>query len=169
MILFAVGKIVSGFGLKGFVKVQPATHSPGRLKELHEVFLGKSEDDAVAYVVDDVILNNRGVFLKFRSVNDRSASDQLRGNFVFVDSRNVSRPEEGSHFVHDLLGCTVTTTGGRVLGVIGDILKLPAQDVWVVRDGAKEYMIPAVGEFVQKVDTQNRSVVVRLIEGLIEE
>jgi 16S rRNA processing protein RimM len=169
MNLFAVGKIVSGFGLKGFVKVQPSTQSPGRLKELREVFLGRSADDAIAYVVEDVILNNRGVFVKFLTVNDRTSSELLRGNFLFVDSHNVASPEAGSHFVHDVLGCTVTATDGRVLGVVEDIWKLPAQDVWVVRNGGKEHLIPAVGEFIQEVDTKNRRVVVRLIEGLIED
>ena len=55
---------------------------------------------------------------------------------------------------------------GRVLGRVDDILTLPANNVYVVRGGEREIMIPAVGQFIVRTAPQEGFLEVRLIEGL---
>ena len=48
-----------------------------------------------------------------------------------------------------LMGMEVRdAASGAVLGQIADILTLPANNVYVVRGGARELMIPAVDQFI---------------------
>ncbi len=56
----------------------------------------------------------------------------------------------------------------RVVGILADVLKLPANDVWVVRSGEKEILIPAVKEFIESVDEARKRIVIHVIEGLLE-
>ena len=53
-----------------------------------------------------------------------------------------------------------------VLGKVADILTLPANNVYVVKGGPRELMIPAVDEFVPKVDIDGGYMLVNMIEGL---
>jgi ribosomal 30S subunit maturation factor RimM len=45
---------------------------------------------------------------------------------------------------------------------------MPAQDIWVIRHEGKLNLIPAVKKFIKTIDTQNRKIVIELIEGLID-
>lgn len=58
----------------------------------------------------------------------------------------------------------------RLIGEVTDVWQHTAQDIYVVRrpDG-REALIPAVGDFVQRVDIAARRIYIRPIPGLIEE
>jgi 16S rRNA processing protein RimM len=45
---------------------------------------------------------------------------------------------------------------------------LPANDVWVVADGKKEILMPAIKEVIRLVDVNGRTVVIRPLEGMLE-
>ena len=53
-----------------------------------------------------------------------------------------------------------------VLGQIADILTLPANNVYVVRGGARELMIPAVDQFIAEVNVDEGYLRVNMMEGL---
>ena len=54
------------------------------------------------------------------------------------------------------------------VGEVTGIEQGPAQDLWVVSDGARERLIPAVPEIVITVDLRARRVVIRPPEGLLD-
>ena len=60
------------------------------------------------------------------------------------------------------------TDEGREVGRVTRIEQSAAQDLWVVGDGARECLIPAVAEIVLEVDMAARRVVIRPPEGLLE-
>ena len=53
-----------------------------------------------------------------------------------------------------------------MLGKLEDVLTLPANNVYVVRGGEREWMIPAVPEFIAETNVQEGYVRVNLMEGL---
>jgi 16S rRNA processing protein RimM len=167
--LYVVGKIVGCFGLKGDLKIQPITHSAERLKKLREVFLGTSPDESLAYHVEQVHLKQGLPLMKFVDVSDKTAAEPLVGKFIYVSEEDLDRPPQGKFFTHEIIGCEVWTTDDRHLGTVEEIYNYPAQDVWVVRNGMWEHMIPAVKEFIKVVDVAQRKIVIHAIEGLIQE
>lgn len=75
---------------------------------------------------------------------------------------------EGQYYECDLIGLAVSTQEGRPIGVLEEILDVPGNPVFVVRQGAKEILIPAAKELVSAVDMAARTMTVRLIDGLGE-
>ena len=55
---------------------------------------------------------------------------------------------------------------GQVLGKVADVLTLPANNVYVVRGGERELMIPAVPQFIAETNPEGGYLRVNLIEGL---
>jgi 16S rRNA processing protein RimM len=49
------------------------------------------------------------------------------------------------------------------------VYKFTAQDVWVVKNGTTEHLIPAVKEFVERVDVNTKTIIINPIEGLLNE
>ena len=75
--------------------------------------------------------------------------------------------EEGAFFLADIMGLEVWDADtGEVLGQIADILTPPASNVYVVKGGAAEHMIPAVPEFIVETNVDEGFIRVRLIEGM---
>ena len=166
--LYAVGKIVGCFGVNGFVKLRPMTHTLHRLEQLKKVFVGLEAEDAREFEVNAVEVRPKGVSMRFTGIDTRTPAELLIGRLVFVDEPDVRDPEKGSYFTHDIIGCEVWADDGHYVGTVGEIYRLPAQDVWEVRNGSAVNMIPAVKEFICRVDTKKKRIDVHLIEGLIE-
>ena len=53
-----------------------------------------------------------------------------------------------------------------MLGKVDDILTPPANNVYVVRGGKREIMIPAVDQFVKEINVDEGYMKVALIEGM---
>ena len=69
--------------------------------------------------------------------------------------------------IHDVIGLQVVDENDNSVGLVKDVLRMPAQDVYVIEQNGREWMIPAVKEFVVSVDVQSKTMKVRMIEGLI--
>ena len=54
------------------------------------------------------------------------------------------------------------------LGSIEDVLQFPQQRIFQVKKGFKEILIPAVADFIIKIDHTNRAVFVKTPEGLVD-
>ena len=166
--MYVVGKIMGCFGIRGYVKVLSYTHSPDRLKEGLEVFIGDSAGKSTRFSIEDVSLNRMRASVKLRGIDDRTSAENIVGNLMFVQEEEVAEAPEGSYFVHDIVGCDAWSEDETFLGTVEEVYKLPGHDLWAIRDGQKLHLVPAVKEFIRDVDTKKRRVTVRVIEGLIE-
>ncbi|MCL2004436.1 MAG: ribosome maturation factor RimM [Oscillospiraceae bacterium] len=106
------------------------------------------------------------LLLKLEGVDTREDAQALRGCVLYFDRAEASLPE-GTHFLSDLLGLTAVDPDGAEIGTLTEVLQPPAHDVYRITgpDGA-EHWVPAVPEFVKRLDIENRRVVVALIEGM---
>ena len=76
---------------------------------------------------------------------------------------------EGTYYIFDLIGLTVIDEDGARLGTLSDVIQNSAQDLYEVeRENKSKFLIPAVEEFILKIDLQEKTMTVRLIEGLME-
>jgi len=164
----AIGRIVKAHGTRGDVVVRPLTDMPDRFRKLRAAYLGVSAETARRVQIDRAAVEVRGVRLHIAGVPDRTEAARLTGHYLFVDRAQRIRLPKGRHFVHEIIGLTVVDQNGAVLGTVRDVMKMPAQDVYVITDGAREFMIPAVKEFILELDTTSRQVRVKLIEGMLE-
>lgn len=164
----AIGKVVKAFGIRGEVVVFPLTDSTRRFQRLRKVYIGKDASNARENDITGVRAGSRGVRMSFKGVADRTAAEQLVGGFLFVDERNRVVLPEGRYFVHELTGMAVIDQTGNRIGTLTEVLKMPANDIYVVDAHGREVMIPAVREFVKKIDVEAMVMVVHTIEGLVE-
>jgi len=73
------------------------------------------------------------------------------------------------YFECDLIGMTVENERGGEVGVLETILEIPNNQVFVVRRGTEEVLIPAAKSFVTAVNLARRRMTVCGIDDLIEE
>ena len=160
-----IGEIVAPFGLKGEVKVLPCTDFPERFEQLEEVFVAGDKVAGRMLEIEGIRPHKSGFLIKFAGIDDMSAAETLRGGELRISEAEMGPLDKGEYYVHDIIGLEAVTTDGEHLGKVKEILRSPAHDVYVT-DRA---MIPAVKEFVLSIDLDAGKMVVRSVEGLIQE
>ena len=106
------------------------------------------------------------VIIKFEGPTDVPSALSLRNAILYIDRSDVDLPE-GAFFLADIYGLEVRDAAtGEVLGKIADVLTLPANNVYVVKGGARELMIPAVPQFIAETNVEGGYLRVNLMEGL---
>jgi 16S rRNA processing protein RimM len=147
------------------VVVQPLTDFVERFHDLSEVFL--EGETANFYSVKSARIHQNSVLMRFDGIDSRTAAEELVGRFVSVAKSDLVDLPESTFFQFDIIGMQVCSEDGRLLGTIAEIIAMPANDLWRV-EGEVEFLLPAIAQVIVKVDTKERKVIVRLLEGLIE-
>jgi 16S rRNA processing protein RimM len=57
---------------------------------------------------------------------------------------------------------------GREIGKVEDVLKMPANDVLVVRSGDREVLLPVVKAVIKEVDAESGRITIVEMEGLLD-
>ena len=158
-----VGKITNVHGVMGEVRVQPWADSPDFLCRFKTLYVDKTH---WPIQVERARVHKHMVIIKFQGVTDVPSALAMRNAVLYIDRRDVQLPE-GSFFLADIMGLEVRDAqSGKVLGKVADILTLPANNVYVVRGGERELMIPAVPQFIAETNPEEGYLRVNLMEGL---
>ncbi len=161
MELLDAGRVVGTHGVRGEVRLDCWCDSPSFLKKVKTLYL-----DGEPLTVDSARPHKHLLLLKLRGIDTVEAAMAFRGKVLQFDKSSVPLPK-GRYYIEDLTGCAVVDEGtGKEIGTLTEVLRMPIQDVYVVEGEGREWMIPAVPEFVQKVDLDAGVIRVRVIEGM---
>ena len=143
-----VGQVTAAYGLEGAVKVLPLTDFSDRFDAGATLMLEGSE----RVVEWSRSLGVAGLVLKLRGIDNRTMAELCRGRYLELPEGAARPAGEGRYYHHEVVGLSVRSESGAVIGRIEEVLERPANDVWVSRDGRVEHLIPATKEAVLKVD-----------------
>ncbi len=158
-----IGRVLKPWSYRGEMKIEILTDFPDRFASLRQVYIG---DDAKPFSVERARLHGKSALFKLQSVDTTQAAEKLRDQLVYVAREDAVPLAPSQHYLYELVGLRVVTTDGKLLGEVVDVLDTGANDVYVVRDGVREILIPAIEDVVREIAVERGEMVVRLIEGL---
>ncbi|MCC7362840.1 MAG: 16S rRNA processing protein RimM [Dehalococcoidia bacterium] len=162
----AVGRVLRPHSLKGELRVQSFAASGVNLQVGGHVYLAgerrrilRARSDREAWI------------LKLQGLADRTAVEGFRGALLEVRDKDLRRDDDESYFIHELLGLRVVLSeDGRELGRVAEVLQPGGNDVYVVRDdGGREYLIPAVGPVIDRIDVGEGVMAITPLPGMVDE
>lgn len=163
-----VGQIERPFGVKGEVKVRSLSDVPGRFEALTHVSLVAKSGKTMETSVTHVRRTGTGFIVGLAGLTTPEDAGLWRGGLIQVPRGTMPALPDGQYYECDLVGIAVQTEQGQPIGVLEQIWELPGNHVFVVRQGAKEILIPAAKELVAAVDLERRVMTVHMIDGLGE-
>jgi 16S rRNA processing protein RimM len=165
-----VGRIVKPHGVQGEVVVEVLSDAAERFARGSTLEAGDPAADskgARRTLTVGSTRDDRGrLLVRFSEVRDRAEADAARGLLLSIARDDVAAPPEGHFYDWQLEGLAVEDEDGRRLGTFSRVEQAPAQDLWVVDTGDGEVMVPAVDEFVRRVDLEGGRIVLHVIPGL---
>jgi 16S rRNA processing protein RimM len=163
-----IGRVWRAHGTKGEVCVEPITDFPERFESLREVFI-KGENEAPRLVEIETLRWKGGLALvKLAGVDDRTGAGKLNGALMGVERGQVVPTGEDEYYHFDLIGCRVVDEQGGEVGVVEDVLRMPANDVLVVTGGGREMLVPTVKQVVKSVSIEDKLITIERIPGLLD-
>jgi 16S rRNA processing protein RimM len=167
--LVVIGQVTRPHGVRGELRVAPLTDDPRRFARVRECVLwDAARDRRDGYRVTAARMHGDAVLLSLAGCDSPEAARGLVGRLVALPRGDALPLPEGRFYAWQLEGCRVTTDDGHEVGTVARIESAGPQELWVVRDGEREHLIPAVPEIVAEVDLTARRVVIRPPQGLLE-
>ena len=167
----AVGRVLGAHGLRGEVKVESHTDFDSRFSPGKQFLVGNE----LAPVEIDSARPHKGIFLiYFREVTDRESAEELYDEWLYIPEESAMELDDGSYWVHDIVGLKAQTELGSQLGEVVDVLFTGANEVYIIRpeEGVnrnRDILIPALAEVIRGVDLEAGILTVRLQSGLLDE
>ena len=150
------GEIVTTHGVRGEVKVLSWLDSPEMLCEFDRCRIEGEE-----YVMDAVRVQKTCNLVKLRGVDTMEDAQKLRGKTMELYREDIS---DELIFAAELVDVEVFADGASI-GRIKEVLDYPGNSVYVVQ-GEREYLIPAVKEFILSTDLEKNQMQVKLLKGM---
>jgi 16S rRNA processing protein RimM len=164
----AIGKVLKPWGLKGAVKVYSYAESIESFLRISELWV-QGRDGTTSLPLEEARRHQKGILLKFKGRDRIEAVEDLVGLTLYMDKKELPRPEEDEYYWHELIGMEVCTEAGKSVGRLENILETGNHDVYVVKKGERETLIPAIRDVVREVDVAGRKMIIHAVEGLLKE
>jgi 16S rRNA processing protein RimM len=162
-----VGRIVRPHGHRGQVVVAPETDfGEERFAEGALVYTMRAGTMEALRVTASREFAGRWV-VGFDRLTTMNEAELWRGQELRIAESDLHALDDGTFYVHDLVGCRVETVSGRTVGTVGDVQVGPAAPVLVVQGPAGESLVPFVDAICRRVDLSAKVIVIDPPEGLL--
>lgn len=160
-----IGKIVSVFGLKGEVKVQPWCDSPQFICEFDTLYY----KSGTPVIIEKSRVAKNIAILKIKDIDTVEQAQAIRNRILYMNRDDIEL-EKGSYFIQDLVGLTVTNIDTQeTYGQITEVSKTGANDVYHIKSNdGKMYYIPAIPQVIMNVDLDSGVMTIKPLDGLFE-
>ena len=163
-----VGVIASTHGVRGEVKVFPTTDDASRFKKLKTVVLDISPEPVTLHIESVRFFKNM-VIIKFKEFQNLNEVERYKGKDLLIGRDQAVKLGPNENFIVDLIGLKVVTDEGEDFGVLKDVLKTGANDVYVIQGKeGKEYLFPAIKQCILNVDLESGTILVHIMDGLLD-
>lgn len=153
-VLIHLGRICGVHGVKGWLKVFSFTRPLEGILDYPYWIISTAGQNTRTIEIDDARKQGRGLQVKLAGIDSRTDAEHLIGFDIHVERSQLPAVKEGECYWIDLIGLSVQTEQGVLLGKISQIMETGANDVLVVH-GERERLIPYVhGHFIKAIDLE---------------
>ena len=157
--------VINTHGVRGDVKLESLCDTPAVLAGLKRVYFYEGGEYQEAKVLHSSVFKSF-VLASIEGVDDMDKAMAQKGKTLYA-AREDFKLKKGDYFIVDLIGLDIIDNlSGKVYGKITDVINRGASDIYVVKTEHGERMMPAVKEFVKRVDVES-GVYVEIIPGLL--
>ncbi|NLG86529.1 MAG: 16S rRNA processing protein RimM [Firmicutes bacterium] len=165
--LITIGQIASAHGVQGEMKLDLFTDFPERIYRLKDVYMVLADQVIGPYQVRGARLTGNRAIIALEGITSPETVKAYRGWELAITKDQVVPLPEGHYYYFQLVGLDVYSETGEYLGILKEVLPLPANDVYVVQTADKvEILLPATREVVRRIDLEAGRMVVHLLPGL---
>jgi 16S rRNA processing protein RimM len=159
------GRIAKPHGLKGELKFYPFLSNPDLYKEV-KIVVFENHDPKREIQIESFRGAKSPFIIKLKGWDSIESSNELRGTVLLAPREKLQILPEGQYYWFEIEGLEVYDIQGVYHGRVEEVMETGSNDVYVVRNGKKELLLPAIDWVVKKVDLEGNRLTFEFIEGL---
>jgi 16S rRNA processing protein RimM len=147
--LLLVAQVGGAHGVRGELKITTFTADPMALTGYRNLL---RQDGTPAVAIASARPVKGGLVARLKGVEDRNAAEAMRGLKLYITRDVLPEPEEDEFYLADLIGLTVETATGELLGKVKAVHDFGAGDLLEIqpKTGAS-WWLPFTREAVPEV------------------
>jgi 16S rRNA processing protein RimM len=166
--LLLMGEVIRPHGLEGLLRIKSYAESEESFLGAEMVFLQKGSAEPREYAVTSVRPHKNVHLLKLRGVDSLEEAEELKGAKILIGKDTLNSKGRNEYFWYELIGLEVYLSRGEYVGKIKHILPTGSNDIYVVQEGNKEVLIPAIHDVIQEIDLTKKRMIISNVEGLLD-
>ena len=156
-----IGRIVGLYGVQGWLKIESWAEPRMKIFDYQPWLLSTESGSETQIAGAKGRQQGKGMVAQLPGIDDREQAAALIGMDIHVAREQLPPPGKDEYYWVDLEGLEVVTMEDVVLGRVSHLFATGSNDVVVVRDGARERLIPFIqGSYVRLVDMSAKRMVV---------
>ena len=159
-----VGRVTRTHGLKGELKFFPADQDDLVVQNDQRIRLGEA-----TFKIKSVRGAKSPFIVKFEGIDSIEAAQILSGQEVLVAKEDFESLPDGEYYRFEIEGLKAFDDTGKYYGVIEDVIATGSNDVYVVREDGKEWLVPMIDSVVESIDLEQGKLIFHCVEGLFED
>ena len=163
-----LGRVVATHGVRGEVRLLPYAFPCPTLRQGLTVWVQDKAGRSDPYEIINVRPQAPGLLLKLQGIQFLEQAQAQREAIVSVEETQLAPLRDGEFYYYQVSGLKVRTLAGDEIGTIVQSFFSGGHDVWVVRQGQKEYLIPVTEEIVRSIDIAGGQAIIEPTAGLLE-
>jgi 16S rRNA processing protein RimM len=166
--LLLMGEVIRPHGLEGLLRIKSYAQAEDSFLRAETVLLQKGSVKPREYAVTSVRPHKNVHLMKLRGVDSLEEAERLKGARILIGKETLNSKSQDEYFWHELIGLEVYLIRGEYVGKIKYILPTGSNDIYVVQEGKKEVLIPAIYDVVQEIDLTKNRMIISDVEGLLD-
>lgn len=163
-----MGEVIRPHGREGVLRIRSYAQSEKSFLDGGKIFLKSASGETREYTVLSVKPHKNISLMKLSNLNSIEEAEKYRGAEILIRRDYLINKKEDEYFWHELVGLRVYLNTGKYLGIVKHILPTGSNDIYVVREGEREFLIPAIHDVVEEIDVTNKKIIISEMEGLLD-
>ncbi|MBU4185468.1 MAG: ribosome maturation factor RimM [Proteobacteria bacterium] len=161
-----IAKIVGTHGIEGTFRVYSYAESLSVFKPDSSILIRDTRGYEEIHVVNWAKPHKQIILLSLKGITNISQAEPLIGSELFISESDLPKLEDETYYWFNIIGLSVFTIDDKYIGRIESIIPTGSNDVFVVKDGDKEILIPGLESVVLSIDLNKKIMRVDLPDGL---
>jgi 16S rRNA processing protein RimM len=163
-----IGKVTGTHGIRGQLRIASFSGEPESIIPHRTLYFQRPAEELESFEVAGSSVHGKKVLVSLKSLDDINKLEFLVGSDIYVERKQLPDLADGEYYWCDLIGLKVFTVKGEYIGEVSDIMATGSNDIYVVRNEGKEFLIPAIEDVVVKIDLDESEVIIDPPEGLLD-
>ncbi len=168
--LIAVGRINGTHGIRGQLRLHSYSGNLESLLAADQALLASSDGSRRPVRIKRAAQHSGKILLTLEGYDSINEASSLIGTELLLPRQQWPEPAADEYYWQDLIGLSVVTDSGELLGVLDEIMETGANDVYLVRNRqtGREYLLPAIARVISNVDLSAQQMIITPLEGLLD-
>ncbi len=162
----SMAAVIGIHGVRGELKVRSFADDASIFQAGGSLLIKKPGKADEIRCLKGVRAHQQMLLFSLEGLTDRDQARDLIGAEIWIAREQMPELEKGTYYWFEIIGLDVYQGENDYLGRIREIIPTGSNEVYVVRDGRRETLVPALQSVIVDIDLREKRMRVNLPKGL---